>query len=126
MASGPKSPLRSSFKHAVNGLRYYYRHVGHNQRFIDLSLIKDDFKLPVIITHSELGELFKTLARLKNCILLTLVYSVDCVRRKPTTLTLRILTLNVSLSISERVNSRKTAHEPLSAWLLSKSIFRIC
>jgi integrase/recombinase XerD len=74
MASDAKSPSRSSFKHAVYGLRYYYRHVGRNQRAIDLPLIKDDFKLPVILNHSELRELFKTPAYLKHRILLTLIY----------------------------------------------------
>jgi len=36
LAQMPKSPSRSSFKHAVYGLRYYFRHIGQNKRAIGL------------------------------------------------------------------------------------------
>ncbi len=34
LARDPKSPSRSSFKHMVYGLRYYYRLLGDNKRAI--------------------------------------------------------------------------------------------
>jgi len=75
LARDPKSPSRSQFKHAIYGLRYYYRNIGHNDRAICLPSIKDDGKLPVILNRSELKELFKAPALLKHRILLTLIYS---------------------------------------------------
>ena len=36
LAQNPKSPSRSGFKHAVYGLRYYYRHIRLNKRAIVL------------------------------------------------------------------------------------------
>jgi len=35
LALDPKSPSRSSFKHMVYGLRYYFRHIGQNKLSID-------------------------------------------------------------------------------------------
>jgi integrase/recombinase XerD len=75
LASNTKSPSRSNFKHAVYGLRYYYRHIGLGTRAITLPSIKDGFKLPVILNRSELRELFHTPTLLKHRIVLTLIYS---------------------------------------------------
>jgi integrase/recombinase XerD len=75
LASNTKSPSRSNFKHAVYGLRYYYRHIGLGNRAIALPSIKDDFKLPVILNRSELRELFHTPTLLKHRIVLALIYS---------------------------------------------------
>jgi site-specific recombinase XerD len=75
LALDPKAPSRSSFKHAVYGLRYYFRLMGQNKRAIDLPSLKGDTRLPVIFNRAELRELFKAPKLLKHRILLTLVYS---------------------------------------------------
>jgi len=75
LARSPKSPSRSLFKHAVYGLRYYFRHIGQNQRAIRLPSIKGDTRLPTILNRAELRELFKAPALLKHRIVLTLIYS---------------------------------------------------
>lgn len=75
MALSSKSPSRSSFKHMVYGLRYYFRHMGLNQRVVNLPSLKKETKLPVILNRSELIELFKTPTLLKHRIILSLTYS---------------------------------------------------
>ena len=40
LARDPKSPSRSSFKHMVYGLRYYYRLLGMNKNAIALPALK--------------------------------------------------------------------------------------
>lgn len=75
LARDPKSPSRSSFKHMVYGLRYYYRSIGMNKKAIALPSLKRDTKLPVILNRSELKELFSTPKLLKHRIVLTLIYS---------------------------------------------------
>jgi len=75
LARDPKSPSRSSFKHMVYGLRYYYRSLGMNKKAIALPSLKGDTKLPVILNRSELKELFKAPELLKHRIVLTLMYS---------------------------------------------------
>jgi site-specific recombinase XerD len=75
LARDPRSPSRSSFKHMVYGLRYYYRLIGINKRAIALPSLKRDTKLPVILNRRELKELFCAPKLLKQRIVLTLIYS---------------------------------------------------
>jgi len=75
LARDPKSPSRSSFKHMVYGLRYYYRLLGMNKQAIALPSLKQDTKLPVILNRSELKQLFLAPSLLKQRIALTLIYS---------------------------------------------------
>jgi len=44
LARDPKSPSRSSFKHMVYGLRYYYRLMGMNKNAIALPSLKKKTK----------------------------------------------------------------------------------
>jgi integrase/recombinase XerD len=75
LALSKSSPSRSNFKHMVYGLRYYFRHIGLNNRAIALPSLKKEARLPVILNRSELKELFRAPALLKHRILLTLIYS---------------------------------------------------
>lgn len=75
LARDPKSPSRSSFKHMVYGLRYYYRLLGMNKKAIALPSLKRETKLPVILNRDELKELFSAPILLKQRIVLTLIYS---------------------------------------------------
>jgi integrase/recombinase XerD len=75
LARDPRSPSRSSFKHMVYGLRYYYRLVGSNEKAVALPSLKHDTKLPVVLNRGELKELFKAPRLLKHRIVLTLIYS---------------------------------------------------
>ena len=75
LARDPKSPSRSSFKHMVYWLRYYYRLLGMNKKAIALPALKQDTKLPVILNRSELKALFTVPQLLKQRIVLTLIYS---------------------------------------------------
>ena len=69
------TPSRSNFKHAVYGLRYYFRLIGQNKRAIILPSLKQDTRLPIILNRAELKELFRTPALLKHRVVLTLIYS---------------------------------------------------
>ncbi len=75
LARDPKSPSRSTFKHMVYGLRYYFRLLGMNKNAIALPQLKGDTKLPVILNRSELKELFAAPLLLKQRIVLALTYS---------------------------------------------------
>jgi site-specific recombinase XerD len=75
LARDPKSPSRSSFKHMVYGLRYYYRLLGLNKKAIALPSLKRDTKLPVILNRGELKELFSAPKLLKHRVVLALIYS---------------------------------------------------
>lgn len=75
LAMESKAPSRSSFKHMIYGLRYYFRHIGQNKRVINLPTLRRDTRLPVILNRAELKELFKTPKLLKHRIMLSLIYS---------------------------------------------------
>ena len=99
LALDPQSPSRSSFKHMVYGLRYYFRHIGLNNRAIALPSLKRDNKLPVILNRSELKKLFSAPKLLKHRIILTLAYSAG-LRSKEI----------INLKISDIDFERKTIH----------------
>ncbi|MEZ5107278.1 MAG: tyrosine-type recombinase/integrase [Draconibacterium sp.] len=99
LACDPKSPSRSSFKHMVYGLRYYYRLLGMNKNAIALPSLKKDTKLPVILNHQELKALFSAPTLLKQRIVLTLIYSAGLRGQEV-----------INLKISDVDFERKTIH----------------
>jgi site-specific recombinase XerD len=99
LALNPKSPSRSNFKHAVYGLRYYFRLIGHNKRAIDLPSLKKNTKLPTILNRGELRQLFNAPALLKHKIVLCLIYSAGLRGQEV-----------VNLKISDIDFQRKTIH----------------
>ena len=63
------------FKHTVYGLRFLYRVHDLEDRLILLPEIKGQTKLPVVFSVEELRLLFKAPQRLKQRVLLCLIYS---------------------------------------------------
>ena len=99
LAQMSKSPSLSSFKHAVYGLRYYFRHIGQNKCAIALPSMKNEVKLPVIFNRSELRQLFKAPTLLKHRIVLTLIYSAGLRSQEA-----------INLKLSDIDYGRKTIH----------------
>jgi len=83
----------------VYGLRYYYRLIGRNKQAISLPSLKKDTKLPVILNHRELKELFKAPTLLKHRIVLSLIYSAGLRGQEV-----------INLKISDIDFERKTIH----------------
>jgi site-specific recombinase XerD len=63
------------FKHTVYGLRFFYRVYDLEDRAIRLPGMKNNRKLPVVFSREELRRLFKAPQRLKQRVLLCLIYS---------------------------------------------------
>jgi len=99
LARDPKSPSRSSFKHMVYGLRYYYRLMGMNREAIALPSLKKESKLPVILNQQELKELFSAPTLLKQRVVLSLIYSAGLRGQEV-----------INLRISDVDFERKTIH----------------
>ncbi len=111
----------------VYGLRYYYRLLGMNKNAIALPSLKKDTKLPVILNHQELKELFAAPNLLNQRIVLTLIYSAGL--RGQEVINLKISDVDTSTGsvkvssakpfISGKANTRKTAlFRWLKAWPL--------
>ena len=107
LARDPKSPSRSSFKHMVYGLRYYYRLLGLNDKAIALPSLKRDTKLPVILNRSELKELFAAPKLLKHRVVLSLIYSAGLRGREV-----------INLKLPDIDFERKTIHKKRSQFTL--------
>ncbi len=99
LALDSKSPSRSSFKHMVYGLRYYYRLLGLNDKAIALPSLKGETKLPIILNRSELKELFAAPKLLKHRVVLSLIYSAGLRGREV-----------INLKISDIDFERETIH----------------
>ena len=99
LAQKPNCPSRSSFMHAVYGLRFYFRYISHNNRAIDLPSLKKRTKLPVIFNRRELRQLFTAPTLLKHRIILTLIYSAGLRSQEAT-----------NLKLSDIDYDRKTIH----------------
>jgi len=99
LAQMPKSPSRSSFKHAVYGLRFYFRLIGLAKRATVLPSMRKELKLPVIFNRSELRQLFVAPTLLKHRIALTLIYSAGLRSQEA-----------INLKLSDIDFERKTIH----------------
>lgn len=63
------------FKHAVYGLRFFFRVYGLEDRALRLPNLKNQRKLPTVFSQQELRRLFKAPQRLKQRVLLCLIYA---------------------------------------------------
>ena len=63
------------FKHAIYGLRFFFRVYDLEDRALHLPNLKNERKLPTVFSQEELRRLFKTPQRLKQRVLLCLIYS---------------------------------------------------
>lgn len=70
-----KNPSSTYFKHMVYGLRFFFRLYDREDRVIKLPTIKNDRKLPIVLSREELKQLFVSPQRLKQRVLLALIYS---------------------------------------------------
>lgn len=70
-----KKASSTYFKHTIYGLRFFYRLYDLEDRVLKLPTVKNDRKLPVVLSRKELRRLFKTPQRLKQRVLFSLIYS---------------------------------------------------
>lgn len=75
LAKSGASPSRSSFKHSVYGLRFYFRLIGQGHRSVTLPQIHSKAKLPVVLSREECKQLFKSPALLKHRMALCFIYA---------------------------------------------------
>jgi integrase/recombinase XerD len=70
-----KTASSTCFKHTVYGLRFFFRLYGLEDRALRLPSLSNDRKLPVVLSCEELRRLFFAPQRLKQRVLLSLIYS---------------------------------------------------
>ena len=70
-----KKASSTYFKHMVYGLRFFFRLYDREDRVIKLPTVKNDRKLPVVLSREELKRLFSAPERLKQRVLFAMIYS---------------------------------------------------
>ena len=70
-----KTASSTYFKHTVYGLRFSFRLYDMEDRVLKLPTIKNDRKLPIVLSRAELKRLFFVPVHLKQRILFALIYS---------------------------------------------------
>lgn len=70
-----KGASSTYFKHLVYGLRFFFRLHGLDDHVFKLPSFKNDRKLPVVLSREELKRLFIAPQRLKQRVILSLIYS---------------------------------------------------
>lgn len=70
-----KKSSSTYFKHAVYGLRFFFRLYDLEDRILKLPSISHEKKLPVVLSYAELRRLFAAPQRLKQRVLFSLIYS---------------------------------------------------
>jgi site-specific recombinase XerD len=68
-------PSKSYFKHTVYGLRFLFRIHDLEDRIVKLPTLKNESKLPVVLSPSECKLIFRCGRILKHRVLLSLIYS---------------------------------------------------
>lgn len=70
-----KKASSTYFKHAVYGLRFFFRLYDLEDRVLKLPTISNDRKLPSVFSRAELKRLFAAPQRLKQRVIMSLIYS---------------------------------------------------
>jgi len=70
-----KSASSTYFKHTVYGLRFFFRLYDLEDRIIKLPSVRNEQKLPVVLSRQELKRLFAAPFYLKQRVLFALIYS---------------------------------------------------
>jgi integrase/recombinase XerD len=118
LALSTQSPSRSSFKHAVYGLRYYYRSIGLDYKAVELPSLRKEFKLPIVLNRSELRELFRAPSSLKHRVILTLTYSAGLRCREVINLKLSDIDFERKIIHIQQSKNRKDRIVPLSNYII--------
>jgi integrase/recombinase XerD len=121
LAQLPCCPSRSTFKHCVYGLRFYFRLIGMPKRSIALPSIKASKKLPVVLNRSECKALFKAPTLLKHRILLCLMYSAGLRAGELCRLKISEVDFERHLIHIRQTKGQKSRYVPLSP-LLAKGL----
>ncbi len=113
-----KSLSLSEFKHSVYGLRYYFKTIGEQDRGIKLPSIKNEKRLPTVLSKQECKKLFRAAKNFKHRLILMLIYSAglrlrELINLKWCDLDVDRMTIHIKQS-----KGKKDRYVPLAEYLL--------
>jgi site-specific recombinase XerD len=108
----------SSFKHLIHGLRYYYKALGIEKAKFRLPVLKKARSLPAILNCEECKRLFRTPSRLRDRVILSLIYSAGLRSCELRALRIRDIDSGRMLIHIRQSKNHKDRYVPLSGIIL--------
>lgn len=116
LANDSASPSR--FKHAVYGLRFYFRAIGKEGMRYNLPSLKNEARLPVVLSREECKRLFDYTQNIKHKSALLLIYSAGLRVQEISLMKLSDLDVQRKMIYVKNGKGRKSRYVPLSLRLL--------
>lgn len=113
-----KKASSTYFKHSVYGLRFFFRLYDMEDRALKLPTIKNERKLPVVLSRKELIRLFNAPGRLKQRVLFSLVYSAGLRVGEVCRLKINDIDSDRMLIRIKKSKGKKDRYVPLSRFVL--------
>ena len=107
-------PSKSYFKHTVYGLRFLFRIHDLEDRIIKLPTLKNESKLPVVLSRPECKRLFNSGRILKHRVMLSLIYSAGLRSKELRNLQLRDIDFDRLTIHIRQTKYNKDRYVPLS------------
>jgi len=116
-------PSKSYFKHTVYGLRFLFRIHDMEDRIIKLPTLKNESKLPVVLSRDECKLLFKSGRILKHRVMLSMIYSAGLRSKEVRNLMIRDVDFDRMMIHIRQTKYNKDRYVPLSD-LIAKGIHK--
>lgn len=112
------SPSKSYFKHTVYGLRFLFRLEGLNDKRVQLPNIKQDKKLPIVLSRDEVKAMIKTADLLKHRLLIGLLYGCGLRCGEVRTIRLHDIDLSRGMLLIRKTKGNYDRYVPLGNLLI--------
>jgi integrase/recombinase XerD len=113
-----KSPSQSEFKHAVYSLRYYFKMIGGKMK-VKLPQVKNNKKLPVVLSKEECKLLFELTKNVKHKIILMFIYSAGLRVKELRSLKWSDVDADRMMILIRQSKGKKDRYVPLSEYILN-------
>jgi site-specific recombinase XerD len=108
-----KSPSQTEFKHMVYGMRFYFKALNLTMK-VRLPIIKDDKKLPIVLSKQECFSIINQTKNFKHRLILMFIYSGGLRVRELTNLKWSDVNVNRMTIHIKRSKGRKDRYVPLA------------
>lgn len=108
-----KSPSRTEFKHTIYGMRFYFKMLNKPMA-VRLPMIKDDKKLPVVLSKEECFSLISQTKNFKHRLILMFIYAGGLRIRELTNLRWNDVNVNRMAIHIKRSKGGKDRYVPLA------------
>jgi integrase/recombinase XerD len=115
-----RGAAESFFKHTVYGLRYLFRVVGLPDRAIKLPALKNNVKLPVVLSQKEVKELLQAPILLKHRTIIAILYGCGLRCQELRKLQIRDVDFERNMIHIRQSKGKKDRYVPMGSVLMNE------